>query len=325
MLRNIYCWFTDPLSHLCWYLSLLGGLPQDWGAHHIQSPTLLPSCCCSVAKLCLALCDPTGCSTPDSPVLHYLPVCSKSCPLSQWCYLTISSSAALFSFCLQSFSASGSFPVNWLFTSDGQRIGASASVLPMNIQDWFHLELTGLISLLSKGLSRVFSSITIWRHQFFSAQPSLRPNSHIHTWLLEKPQLWLYRSCSQGKNGGLVAKLGATLARTVALQALSTGFSRQEYWRGLPFPSPGDLPDPVIEPKSPAPQEFLDQLNYQGSSRREYWSGLPFPPPVEHILSELSTMIRPSWVALHSKAHRFIELLKPFCHCKTVIHEAAPF
>ena len=89
--------------------------------------------------------------------------------------------------CLQSFPASGSFPVSQLFASGGQSIGASASVLPMNIQDWFPLGLTGLISLLSKGLSSVFSSTTIWKRQFFSAQPSLWSNSHIHTWLLGKP------------------------------------------------------------------------------------------------------------------------------------------
>ena len=80
------------------------------------------------------------------------------------------------------------------FTSGGQSIGASTStsVLPMNIQGWFPLGLTGLISLLSKGLSRVFSSTTVWKHQFFSAQPFLWSNSYIHTWLLEKPYLWLY-------------------------------------------------------------------------------------------------------------------------------------
>ena len=78
-----------------------------------------------------------------------------------------------------------------LLTSGGQSIGASASVLPVTIQCWFPLGLTGLISLLSKGLSRVFSSNTVWKHQFFSAQLSLWSNSHIHTWLLEKPQLWL--------------------------------------------------------------------------------------------------------------------------------------
>ena len=85
-----------------------------------------------------------------------------------------------------SFPASGSFPVSQLFASGGQSIGALASVLPMNIQDWFPLEMTGLI-LLSKGLSRVFSNTTVQKHQFFSTQLSLWSNSHIHTWLLEKP------------------------------------------------------------------------------------------------------------------------------------------
>ena len=115
-------------------------------------------------------------------------VCSNSGPLSRWCYLTISSSATPSSFCLQSFPASGSFPTRWLFSSGGQSVGAlaSASVLPMNIQGLFPLGLTGLIFLLSNGLSRVFSS-TIRKHQFFSTQPSLWSNSYIRTWLLEKP------------------------------------------------------------------------------------------------------------------------------------------
>ena len=103
-----------------------------------------------------------------------------------WCHPTISSSVIPFSSCLQSFSASGSFPVSQLFTLGGQSIGVPSSVLPMNIQGWFPLGLTDLISLLSKGLSRVFSSTTVWKHQFFSTQPSLWYNSHIHTWLLGK-------------------------------------------------------------------------------------------------------------------------------------------
>ena len=101
--------------------------------------------------------------------------CLNSSPLSQWCHPTISSSVIPFSSCLKSFPASGSFPVSQLFTPGGQSIGASASasVLPVNIQGWFPLGLTGLISLMSKGLSRVFSSITVWNHQFLSIQPSL--------------------------------------------------------------------------------------------------------------------------------------------------------
>jgi len=149
-------------------------------------------------------------------------VYSNSRPLSRWCHPTISSSVIPFPFCLQSFPASGSFPVSQFFKSGAQSIGASAAVLPMNIQGWLPSELTGLISLLSRGLSRVFSSTTVWKHQFFGAQrkrlptavfwpgefhglyspwghkeldmnewlslsqPSLWSNSHIYTWLLEK-------------------------------------------------------------------------------------------------------------------------------------------
>ena len=144
--------------------------------------------CCSVAQSCLTLCDPMDCSMPGFPVLHTPRVCPNSCPLSQWCYPTISSAFIPFSSCLQSCPASGSFPMNQFFPSGGQSIGASASaaVLPMNIQDWFHLGLTGLISLQPKGLSRVFSNTTVQKHQFFSAQPSLWSNSHIHIWLPEK-------------------------------------------------------------------------------------------------------------------------------------------
>ena len=103
----------------------------------------------------------------------------------------------LFPFCLQSFLASGFFQ-SQLFTSGGQSIRASAwaSAFPMNIQDWFPVGLTGLISLQSKGLSIVFSSTTFWKHQFFNVQPSLCSNSHIHTWLLKKPEPWLNRPLS---------------------------------------------------------------------------------------------------------------------------------
>ena len=113
--------------------------------------------------------------------------CSNSCPLSQWCHLTISSSIVPFS-CLQSFPASGSFLMSRLFWLDGQSNGASASAsVPVSIQGWFPLGWTVLISLQSKGLSRVFSRTTVQKHRFFGAQPSLRSHSHIHTWLLEKP------------------------------------------------------------------------------------------------------------------------------------------
>jgi len=133
------------------------------------------------------MCVICGCSVAvsDSLWLHglqhtrlpcpslFLRVCSNSCLSSQWCHPTIMSSVALFSFCLQSFPASGSFPMSRLFMSDAKNIraSASASVLPTNIPGWFPLGLTDLISLQSIGLSRVFSSTTVWKHQFFSAQP----------------------------------------------------------------------------------------------------------------------------------------------------------
>ena len=112
-------------------------------------------------------------------------VCLNSCPLSWWCHPTISSSDAPFS-CPQSLPASGFFSMSPLFSSGGQIIRASASVLPMNIQSWFPLGLTGLVSLQSKGLSRVFSSTTVWKHQLFgihtckwSISKSWRPNTQF--------------------------------------------------------------------------------------------------------------------------------------------------
>ena len=123
------------------------------------------------------------CPSP-TPGVH-----SNPCPVSRWYHPAISSSVIPFSSCPQAFLASGSFRMSQLFASGGQSIRASASalVLPMSIQGWFPLGLTGLISLQFKGLSRVFSSTKIWKHQFFGTQPSLWFNSHIHTWLLEKP------------------------------------------------------------------------------------------------------------------------------------------
>ena len=114
-------------------------------------------------------------------------VYSISCHLSRWCHPTSSFSVVPFSSCLQSFPASQSFPMYQVFASGGQSIGvsASASVLPKNIQKWCPLGWTGWISLMSKGLSRVFSNTTVQKHQFFSTQLSLCSNCHIHTWLVE--------------------------------------------------------------------------------------------------------------------------------------------
>ena len=112
--------------------------------------------------------------------------CPSSCPLLWWWHPAISLYDVLFSFCPWYFPGSGTFPMSWLFTSDDQntRASASASVLQMSIQCWFPLRLTGLISLLSKGLSGVFSSTTVQKHQFFGIVPSLRSSSHNCTWPL---------------------------------------------------------------------------------------------------------------------------------------------
>ena len=121
---------------------------------------------------------------PPTPGVH-----SNSCPLSQWCHPSISSSVVPFSSCPQSLPASESFQINQLFTWHSQSTGVSAlaSVLPKNTQDWSPSEWTGWVYLQSKGLSRVFSNTTVQKHQFFGAQPSSQSNSHIHTWPLEKP------------------------------------------------------------------------------------------------------------------------------------------
>ena len=123
------------------------------------------------------------CPSP-TPEVH-----SNSRPSSQWCHPAISSSGVPFSSCPQSLPASESFPMSQLFTWDGQSTGVSAlaSFLQKNTQDWSPSEWTGWISLQSKGLSRVFSNTTVQKHQFFSTQLSSESNSHIHTWLLEKP------------------------------------------------------------------------------------------------------------------------------------------
>ena len=145
----------------------------------------------SVTQSCSTLCDPwtvahqASLSFTTSQSLLRLMFIAPVMP-------AISSSVVPFSSCLQSFSMSE------LFASGGQRIGtsASASVLPMNIQDLYPLGWTGWISLQSKGLSRVFSNTTVQKHQFFGAQLSSQSNSHIHTRLLDKPQLWLDRPLS---------------------------------------------------------------------------------------------------------------------------------
>ena len=144
----------------------------------------------SVQFSCVRLFETSWPQHARAPCLSPAPgVYPNSCPLSWWCHPAISSSVIPFSSCLQSFPASGSFQISQLFTSGGQSTGVSAStsVPPMNTHDWSPLGWTGWTSFQSKGLSRVFSNTTVQKHQFFSAQLSLKSSSHIHTWPLEKP------------------------------------------------------------------------------------------------------------------------------------------
>ena len=151
--------------------------------------------CNSLWSLVQFSCSVVSDSLQPNELQHTRPPCPpttprvypNTCPSSCWCHPAISSSVVPFSFCPQSFPASGSFPMSQLFAWGGESIGVSAltSVLPMNIQDWSPLGWTGWISLQSKGLSRIFSNTTVQKHQFFGAQLSLGP-THIHTWPLEK-------------------------------------------------------------------------------------------------------------------------------------------
>ena len=171
---------------------MLGNVVSPVFLNQHVSEHLLDSCW-SVARSCLTL-QGHELQHVKLPCPLVSPgICSNSCPLSQWHCLTIYSSVTTFSSCPQSFPASGSFPMNHLFTSGGQSIGASAlpSVPLMNIQSWFLLGLTSLISLESKRLSRVFSSTTVWKHQF-RAQPSLWSNSHMPLSSQMKPGWWLW-------------------------------------------------------------------------------------------------------------------------------------
>ena len=145
--------------------------------------------CCSLAQSHPTLWDPMDCSTPGFPILHYLTKLVQT--HFHWVSDSIQPSHRLSSSSPPAFNLfqHQGFLMSQLFTSGGQRTGVSpsASVLPMIIQGWFPLELAGLISLQSKGLSRVLSNTTVQKHQLFSSQPSLCSNSQIHKWLLEKP------------------------------------------------------------------------------------------------------------------------------------------
>jgi len=191
---------SNPLQYSClekltnrgaWWATVHGVTKSqtwlsDWAQIHVYGYRLFISVQ-SVLSDSLRPHEPQHTRPPcPSPTLRVYP---NSRPLSQWCHLTISSSVVPFSSCHQSFPTSRSFQMSQLFTSGGQNIGVSAStsVLPMNTQDWSPLGWTGWISLQSKGLSRVFSNTTVQKHQLFGAQLSSQSNSHIHTWLLEKP------------------------------------------------------------------------------------------------------------------------------------------
>ena len=189
LLCSFICWWTLKLfpyldnCKYCWY--------EHWSAYILSISVFCFFLIYAQERNCWVIWWFLSAAAPDLGALLLFPWSSgcyaNSYPLSQWCHPTISSSVILFS-CPQSFPTSGSFQMSQLFTSGGQSIGVSAStsVLPMNIQDWFPLGLTGCISLQSKGLSRVFSNTTFQKHQFFSSQLSLWSNSHVHTWLLKK-------------------------------------------------------------------------------------------------------------------------------------------
>ena len=176
------CFFVNWLTNLPTYVYFLAFIPL-----HIYFSILSVQFSRSVVSNSLWAHESQHARPPcpsPSPGVH-----SDSRPSSQWCHPTISSWVVPFSSCPQYLPASESFPVSQLFAWGGQSTGvsASASFLPKKSQGWSPSEWTGWISLQSKGPSRVFSNNTVQMHQFFSAQPSLQSNSHIHTWLQEKP------------------------------------------------------------------------------------------------------------------------------------------
>ena len=174
MFKQADRWRILIFSSKTWKLSSLntGGGSSIQFSHSVMSDSLQPHESQHARPLC------------PSPTPRVYP---NSCPSSQWCHPAISSSVILFSSYPQSLPASGSFTMSQLFTSGGKSIGviASASVLPMNTQDWSPLGWTGWIFLQSKGLSRVFSNTIVQKHQFYGARLSSQSNSHIHTWPLD--------------------------------------------------------------------------------------------------------------------------------------------
>ena len=181
-------WVTNERKYEFYYLKFKkkvekGGLEKNKNTLQCKySRFYVINCCCSVVHSCLNLCNPRDCSTPSFPVLHCLPELFQShvhWPMMPSNHLILCHSLLLL---FLIFPAFGSIPISQLFASSGQSIvsSISASVLLVSVQGWFLLRLTGLISLQSKRLSRVFSSSTVWKHQFFSIQLSLWSNSGIH-------------------------------------------------------------------------------------------------------------------------------------------------
>jgi len=166
-----FCFPDIELYELLFHLQLFSSIWRV--AFHLVYCFLC--CCFSVIELCPSLCDPMNYSTLGFPILHHLLEMLKLMFIERWCHPTILSSVVPFSSCLQHFPALGSFLMSWVLASGDQSIGvsASASVLPMNTQEWSPLGWTGWISLQSKGLSRVFSNTTVQKHRFFGAQLSL--------------------------------------------------------------------------------------------------------------------------------------------------------
>ena len=188
--------------------------PQDLALAPVSACWALRShCCISVQFSHSVVSDhllPQGLQHSRLPSPSPTPgVYLNSCPLSRWCHPTISSSVFPFSSCLQSFPASGSFPMSQFVSSDGQNIGASA---PMNIQDWFPLGFTGLVSLQFKGFSRVFSNTTVQKHQFIGAQLSLWYSSHIHPYMTTRKTKALTRWTFGGKAKSLLFNMLSNLS-----------------------------------------------------------------------------------------------------------------
>ena len=175
----------------------MGRGTMDWfqlGQEYVKAVYCHPAyltytqCCCRQLPVVSDSLWPRGLQLTRPPRPSPSPgVCPSSCSLHQWRHPAISSSDTLFSFYPQSFPASGTFPLSHLLVSDNQNPGASASVLPVHIQGWSPLKLTGLISLLSKGLSRVFSDTIVWGHQFFGILPSLQSSCYNCMWPLGWP------------------------------------------------------------------------------------------------------------------------------------------